>query len=197
MKEIRETLLLLLGFMPWILFLFISGHSLSSLERSIIICFAAAIVFGFNDIRKGFILQWGTLLFFGFCFISLNLLKIVWVAIYMNILANGTLALIMWSSLLLGKPFVLQYARKDLPKERWNDPKIIRTCRLMTIIWGILMLLACAVSVFKITHQGLYPESIYFDASLSIITGGIAFTIIYKHYKRRQRERNSFAVADL
>ena len=59
------------------------------------------------------------------------------------------------------------------------------------------MLLACAVSVFKITHQNLYPESIYFDASLSIITGGIAFTIIYKHYKRKQSERNSFAVADL
>jgi hypothetical protein len=197
MKEIKETLLLLLGFMPWILFLFISGHSLASLERSIIICLIAAIVFGFNDIRKGFILQWGTLLFFGFCFISLNLLKIVWIAIYMNILANGTLALIMWSSLLLGKPFVLQYARKNLPKERWNDPRIIRTCRFMTIVWGILMLLACAVSVLKITHQGLYPESMYFDASLSIITGGIAFTIIYKHYKRKQRERNSFAVADL
>jgi len=196
MKEIKETLLLLLGFLPWILFLFLSGHSLASLERAIIICLIATLVFGFNNIRKGFILQWGTLLFFVFCFVSLNLLRIVWVALYMNILANGTLASIMWSSVLAGKPFTLQYAREHLPKEKWNDPKLIRSCQFITIIWGILMLLACAVSVLKITHQGLYPERVYFDISLSIIIGGIMFTVIYKHNKRKQRERDSLTAID-
>ena len=184
-------MLFLLGFMPWILFLFLAGHSLAGLERSVIICLLASVVCGFNGLRKGFILQLGTLVFFAFCFISLNLLKIVWVAMYMNILANGTLAIIMWGSVLSGKPFALQYARENLSKEKWNDPKLIKTCRFITIIWGILMLLALAVSVFKTTHQGLYPEWLYFDTSLSIIISGLTFTIIYKHYKRaRTKAKN-------
>lgn len=192
MKEIKETLLLLLGFMPWILFLFLAGHSLASLEKAIIICLLASIFLGFNELRKGFMLQWGTFLFFTFCFLSLNLLKITWVATRMSMLANGTLASIMWISVLLGRPFALQYARKNLPKERWNDPELFRSCQFITMIWGALMLLAVAISLFKKTHPGFYPEWVYFDVSISIIVSGITFTIIYKHYKRKRSDVPSF-----
>lgn len=188
MKEIKETLLLLLGFMPWILLLFLAGHSLASLEKAIIICLLASIFLGFNELRKGFMLQWGTFLFFTFCFISLNLLKITWVATRMSVLANGMLASIMWISVLLGRPFALQYARKDLPKERWNDPSLIKSCQFITVIWGALMLLAVAISLLKKTHPGFYPEWVYFDASILIIVSGITFTIIYKHYKRKRSQ---------
>jgi carotenoid cleavage dioxygenase len=193
MKEIKETLLLLLGFMPWILFLFLAGHSLASLEKAIIICFLASILLGFNELRNGFMLQWGTFLFFTFCFVSLNHLKITWVATHMSMLANGTLASIMWISVLLGRPFALQYARKNLPKERWNDQNLFRSCQFITMIWGALMLLAVAISLFKTTHPAFYPQWVYFDASISIIVSGITFTIIYKHYKRKRSNVPSFS----
>jgi hypothetical protein len=192
MKEIKENLLLLLGFMPWILFLFLAGHSVASLEKAIIICLLASIFLGFNELRKGFMLQWGTLLFFTFCFVSLNILKITWVATHMSLLANGTLASIMWISVFLGRPFALQYARNNLPKERWNDPNLIRSCQFITMIWGALMLLAVAISLFKKAHPGFYPEWVYFDASISIIGSGITFTIIYKHYKSKRSEVTIF-----
>lgn len=191
MKEVKENLSLLLGFAPWLLFLFLSGHSLAGLERAVVVCLLAALLLGAGSLRKGFILQWGTLIFFAFCFGTINLMKIMWVAINMNILANGTLALIMWVSVLAGRPFALQYARENLPRERWNDPAIFRSCRCITMIWGGLMLISVAVSLFKAAHPDLYPDWVYFDSSLSIIIGGIAFTVVYKHYKRRQRELES------
>ncbi len=192
MKEAKENLLLLLGFVPWMLFMFLSGHSLASLERAVVVCLLATLLCGTGSLRKGFILQWGSLIFFAFCFVSINLMRITWVAENMNILANGTLALIMWMSVLSGKPFALQYARENLPRERWNDPKLIRSCRCITMVWGGLMFLSVAVSLFKAAHQDLFPEWVYFDSSLLIIIGGIAFTIIYKHYKRKQRELESY-----
>lgn len=189
MKEgIRETIKFIFGFMPWIVFLFISGHSLSSLERSLLICLAVCLVFGFQDLLRGFLLQWGTLLFFVSSTILVNGFKIVWIAVYMGIIANAYLAFIMWTTIFIGKPFTLQYARAGLPKELWYDENIIRGCRFIAIVWGVLMLVATGVSLFKYTHPGLLPEWIYFDISIGLIIFGIAFTSIYKQMKKEQRK---------
>ena len=187
-EEIRETTKFIFGFMPWIVFLFISGHSFSSLERSILISLAVCLVFGFRDIRRGFLLQWGTLLFFVASTILVNFLKIVWIAVHMGILANAYLAFIMWATIFIGKPFTLQYARLGLPKELWDDENVIRGCRFIATVWGFLMLTGTGVSLFKNTYQGLLPEWVYFDISVGLIVFGIAFTSVYKQVKKKQRE---------
>jgi hypothetical protein len=186
-EEIKEAIKFTFGFMPWIVFLFISGHSFSSLERSLLISLAVCAVFGFQDLRRGFLLQWGTLLFFVASTVLVNGLKIVWIAVHMGILANAYLAFIMWTTIFIGKPFPLQYARVGLPKELWYEENVIRGCRFIALVWGVLMLMATGVSLVKYTHHGLLPEWIYFDISVGIIMFGIAFTSIYKHMKKKQR----------
>ncbi|NQU95065.1 MAG: hypothetical protein HQ549_02365 [Candidatus Omnitrophica bacterium] len=187
MKEFKEIIKFLSGFMPWILFLFLSGHTLASLEKSIIICLLASLIFGFRELRKGFILQWGTLLFFAGCAITLNLMNVIFVAKNMGIISNGFLASLIWVTILIGKPFTLQYARADLPKERWDDPKVMRSCRFIAIIWALLLTFSTSISYFKALNPTLYPDWIYFDISIGIILGGIIFTSLYKKYKRSQR----------
>ena len=122
MRDLRDLCVLLLGFMPWLLFLLISGHTLASLERAVVICLAASLTFGFVELRRGYILQWGTLIFFLACLVMVNLLNVVWGATHMDLLANSALALVMWLTLAVGRPFALQYARSELPKERWDAP---------------------------------------------------------------------------
>lgn len=187
-EEIKETIQFILGFMPWILFLFISGHSFTSLERALLICLAVCLVLGFKDLRRGFLLQWGTLLFFVTATILINGFKIVWLAVHMGILVNAYLAFIMWTTIFVGKPFTLQYARVGLPKELWYDENVIRGCRFIAIIWGVLMSMATGVSLFKYTHHGLLPEWIYFYISVGFIVFGIAFTSTYKQVKKKQRK---------
>jgi hypothetical protein len=192
MKEvIRETIKFIFGFMPWIVFLFISGHSFSSLEHSLLICLAVCLVFGFQDLRRGLLLQWGTLLFFVSSTILVNGFKIVWIAVHMGIIANAYLAFIMWTTIFIGKPFTLQYARVGLPEELWYDENIIRGCRFIAIVWGVLMLTTTGVSLFKYTLPGLLPEWIYFDISIGLIIFGIAFTSIYKQIKKEQRRASA------
>jgi hypothetical protein len=175
--------------MPWILFLITSGHSFSSLERSLLISLAACLVFGFHDLRRGFLLQWTTLLlFFVASIILINGFEITWLAIHMGILANAYLAFIMWTIIFIGNPFTLQYARAGLPEELWYDVNVIRECRFIAIVWGILMLIAAGVQLFKYAYPGSIPEWIYFDISIGLIICGLAFTIIYKNIKKNQRE---------
>ena len=187
LPDLKELGGLVLGFMPWILFLFLSGTTLASLEKATIISLLACLILGFSELKRGFILQWGTLLFFSMCVITVNLFHVIWVAMHMDLLSNSALAFVMWLTLLLGKPFVLQYARRDLPKERWNDPQLIQGCRLMTIVWASLMSLSVVVSIVRRSSLFDFPGWVYFGLSLIIIIAGLTYTTVFKRQKRLKR----------
>jgi len=187
MKELKELFKFLLGFMPWLLFLFLSGPTLLSLERSIMVCLLASVIFNFGELRRGFILQWGTLLFFIACVITVNFSHSMFVAKNMGIISNGFLASLIWGTIFIGKPFTLQYARADLPAERWGDPALIHSCRFIAIVWALLLTLSALIAYFKVLNPARYPDWIYFAISMGVMLGGTVFTSVYKKYKRNQR----------
>ncbi|NLF39905.1 hypothetical protein GX586_10690 [bacterium] len=189
MRDLKGLGVLLLGFFPWILFLGLSGKTLASLERATVTGLAASLLLGLRELKRGYILQWGTLIFFAACVVSVNLLKIIWVARNMDLLANGALALTMWVTVIAGMPFALQYARNDVPKDYWQNPAFIRGCYQITIVWAGLMTLATAVSVLRRTPLLHLPDSAYFVISVCIIVAGLAYTTMFRRRKRLQRER--------
>ncbi len=186
MKELKELVKFLLGFTPWLLFLFLSGSTLASLERSIIVSLLASVIFNFGELRKGFILQWGTLLFFSVCAIAVNFSHSMFVAKNMGIISNGFLAGVIWGTIFIGKPFTLQYAMADLPKERWCDPALIQSCRFIAIIWAVLLTLSALIAYFRVLNPTLCPDWVYFVISMGVMLGGTIFTSLYKKYKRSQ-----------
>ena len=187
MKDFIEILKFLLGFASWIVFLFLSGNTFTSLERALVISFVISLIFGYRQLRSGFILQWGSVIFFAWCIVMVNYLQSVTIAKNMGIIDNGFLASIIWLTILVGKPFTLQYAREDLPKERWNDPGLVQSCRFMAIVWGLLMVFSTSVSCFKVMRPGAYSEIVYSSISIGTIMGGTLFTQFYKKYKRSSR----------
>ncbi len=182
----KELIKFLLGFMPWLLLLFLSGHTLVSLERSILISLVASVLFSFKELRKGFILQWGTLFFFFACTLTVNFLH--WMSVVKNIavISNGFFACLIWGTILIGKPFTLQYAKADLPKERWDDPELIRSCRFIAVVWALLLTFSALIAYFRILNSTLLPDWVYFDITIGIILGGTVFSSLYKKYKRSQ-----------
>ena len=189
MHEVKDIARLLLGFAPWLLFLFLSGRTMESLELAIWLSLAASLTFGLGELRSRFILAWGTFVFFVACAVLVCGFRLTWVAVYMDVLANLTLAGIVWLTLLLGRPFALQYARRGLPRERWNDPELIRSCRFITLVWAVLMSLAAGVSLYKHSPAPQASQPAYFAISLLLIISGVAFTTAYKRHKRLARER--------
>jgi len=188
--DLKELGGLILGFLPWLLFLFLAGKTIASLEKAILLSLCTCLIFGFRELRLGFILTWGTLIFFSFCAITINFFHLMWVAMYMDLLSNSALAFVMWLTLLMGEPFVLQYARRDLPEERWKDPAFIQGCRQMTIVWAALMTLSVALSILRRTTLLSWPGWVYFGLSLVIIISGLAYTTVFKRGKRLKRLRD-------
>jgi hypothetical protein len=187
-SELLDTAKFLLGFLPWILFLLLPTDGWDQLRGVVVICLAASVIFGWKELRKGFILQWASLLFFLFCAISFYGFSWVWLAQHMGVIANSFLVGVIWLTVLIGKPFTLQYARVDLPQEQWHDEGLIRSCRFIAIFWGTLLSFTTAFSIFRAFYPTALPDSFYFYLSLSGIIIGSFYTTFYKRKQRKQRE---------
>ncbi len=186
--ELLDIVKFVVGFLPWILFLLLPTGGWDPLRRAVAICLVVSVVVAWNALRRGFILQWATLLFFLFCAVSLYGFKWIWLAKHLAIIANGFLTGTIWFTVLIGRPFTLQYARADLPQERWYDEDLIHGCRFIAVFWGILLLVPTAFNVFRLCCPAALPGRVYFYVSLFCIIIGITYTALYKRMKRKQRE---------
>ena len=181
----KEIFAILLGFLPWIVFGVISGPSLFRLNAAIIVAMALVPVLGYKQLAKGFILTWGSLLFFGVNLVLVVLLRNLWVIKNLDVLAHGTLTAIAWMSIFIGKPFVLQYARETVPPERQASPVFYRTCRTLTAIWGVIFLLTTAMSAAQTC--GWWAGGLgYRVVSLGLIGSGLWLNHWYPQYVHRR-----------
>ncbi|MGW7487474.1 hypothetical protein [Streptomyces sp. NPDC054786] len=55
---------------------------------------------------------------------------------YSGEVSNIALLVISLGSMAIGVPFTLQYAREQVPREFWSDPRFLRTNYYITGVWG-------------------------------------------------------------
>lgn len=178
---VKEILSILFGFLPWIAFGAISGPSAGRLNTAIVVALLLVVLTGFRQLWKGFILTWGSLLFFACGLIIVVIWKNPWVIGHLDILAHATLALIAWISIAVRKPFVLQYARETVPAERQAAPLFYMICRNLSIMWGVVFLLNTLMSIAK--SSGCFPAGAGLQvASYSLIGLGFFLNHWYPKY---------------
>lgn len=174
----------LLGFLPWILFYLLPLHSIKELKLGITICLFLTIIVTYKDLQRKFILPWVTLIFFALVFIFVVVLDVKFLTLYMGILVNVALTGLALGSLAVGKPFTIQYARLEVPKEKWSHPVFIFINQVLTFVWGISFLFNLGVNVVN----RLYPMS-NFVLSLFLHTstlGALIFTMWFPQWYRKK-----------
>jgi hypothetical protein len=186
-EDMKDLLTILLGFLPWILFGILAGPPLIRLEIAMAVALLASLALGYKQLRKGFFLAWGSLLFFSLSLMSVVFLKNLWVMEHMDLLARGTLAAIAWGSINAGQPFALQYARESVPEAYWRTPEFIRSGYVISIVWGIIFLIALAASLFR-PYLDQMASWLYHLLATGTMFLGIIFTQWYVHRVRRARQ---------
>lgn len=183
----RDLLKILVGFLPWILFGIIAGPSLTGLEIALAVSLTAGIALGFKQLRKGYFLTWGSLLFFSLSLILVAFLKNLWVIEHMDLLARATLAAIAWASIIAGRPFTLQYARESVPEAYWRTPEFIHTGYFTSIVWGIIFLIALGASLCR-PYLDQMASWLYHLLATGTMFLGIVFTQWYVQRVRKARQ---------
>ena len=169
---------LIIAFLPWILFGLLS-HPYP--KAALIVAMAATSIQVIAHIRRPKILEVVSFAFFVFSLMALFVWHWSRFGHHLGLIVHLLLATIAWGSLFAGIPFTLQYAREEVPSERWRDPLFIRTNQWITIVWGTDFLLQAVVLEWQAAAGGTLPGAI----GITMTACSLLFTMWYPMRTRR------------
>ncbi|MBN1527354.1 MAG: hypothetical protein JW919_07220 [Candidatus Omnitrophica bacterium] len=127
---------ILIGFAPWIIFAILAGHGRMLEAASIAAIASLASMIG--DIRKKRsikVLQAGTLVFFSALTLAAFFADRAWLGRWTQLMSSSALAAITLVSIIMRRPFTIQYARESVPKEYWDTPEFFHANLVITWVW--------------------------------------------------------------
>ncbi len=183
----------LVGLSPWILYALVEGKNRLELSAALALGLAVLILC-VNWIRGGTpkMLEYSDVVYFAVLAVVIAFASAgtrTWLELWGGEVANAALLAIALGSVLIRKPFTLQYAREDTPKEFWHTPEFLHVNYLISWVW---------VAAFAIeAASGLYGDAVMKNSN-DIWTGWIIqtlpliiaaqFTIWYPNRLRAVRE---------
>ncbi len=174
----------ILGFIPWIIYLVIA--SIPSIHHHIAILAAVvACLFEFNDLKKGFILPWCTLILFCLLFFLDYFFTGSFIFSQTSLIVNGSLAGVAWGSLAFHKPFTLQYAREQVPKGLWETRGFYRSNAIITAVWAGSFTICGLFNIIHIYFK--MNELVYQIATYAPTIIAVWFTMKFPDWYRQRK----------
>ena len=173
----------ILGFLPWIIYSVLANRGESGILHGAIIALVLTFILGRENLRKGFILDWCTVVFFAFVLVVGVYLRHPFITQHPGLFADGALAVIAIGSLLVGIPFTIQYAREQITQEHWNSPIFIRVNQILTLTWGIAFALSALIS-------WLLPLNVSTILHIVLVAIAILMTIRFPAWYRNRALKN-------
>lgn len=180
----KQFFSLIFSFAPWLAFLFLSGHTLTSLRISIAVAAVITVVMALTGLHRGAVLYSGYL-FFGFALIFIVWQENMWVIQRLGIIANGTLYATTLLTMILGKPFTADYAKAEVPQEFWESAGFIRSCYTTTTVWSAVFLLNLLAAIVSYYDKELVRSHVEIF-NYSVLLSGVIYTCVYTRLKRRR-----------
>lgn len=176
---------ILMGFAPWILFWVVAGKD--NFFLAVTVSLACAIILNLNRFKRGvyMILDIGTIIFFAAITLAGFFLEPEFIEKWLNVVSNSALLAIGLFSILVGKPFTIQYAKQKVPENLWSTPGFLHVNRVVT--WGWTACFACKVVSSLITLTLPQHEAV-FDWVIPMVAfvGAIKLTSWYPdHYRNK------------
>lgn len=70
---------------------------------------------------------------------------------YASVVIWSMFSVMTWASILIGRPFTLQFARESAPREHWESPEFLRTNLIISAFWGMAFLLNLVLVIIALT----------------------------------------------
>jgi hypothetical protein len=136
--------------------------------------------------RRVKVLEIGTFLLFGGLALFAWLPGTVqWSIAAVRLRVDAGLLLIVLASILIGRPFTLQYAREQVSVELWSSPLFVRTNYVITGAWAAAFAVM-VVADLALTYLPDLPRQISIIATVAAIVGAVKFTGWYPQRHERR-----------
>jgi len=185
----------LVSFAPWIAYWILAGNV--DLRVALLVASAIAALNTLHAMRGGSapkVLDVGSAVAFALLFVTAFVADQALLQRWMQPLANGALCVIALLSVLVGRPFVLQYAKEEAPPEIWHEPLFLRTVNVITWVWiaaFAVMTASSALPPLLDTRSSLQDEThvlstlFYWVVPAVALAGAMLFTRWYPERVQR------------
>ena len=157
--EKSSRLTLLATFLVWTAFGFLKGFGLW--EYGVAFGVAASLcLVGLLIIRKVTVkvMDWTMLSYFVFAGCATFIVYSTRFPAYSQVVVWLFYTAAAWGSIVIGRPFSIQYARESAPPEVWENPAFWRANLLISVVWGLAFLtdLALLIVALNPRHNSLW-----------------------------------------
>jgi hypothetical protein len=161
----------LVGLSPWILYSLVEGENRLELSAALALGLAVAIL-AVNWIKGSSpkMLEYSDVVYFAGLAVVVALSDAAthrWLELWGGEVANVALLVIALGSVVVRRPFTLQYAREDTPREYWDQPEFLRVNYLISWVWIVAFAIEAA--------SGFFGDAVLHDSN-NIWTGWIVQT---------------------
>ena len=168
---------ILLAFAPFIAFAIIDRFvgSMPGLIVGAIVSAALLVRDLATPGRTPKLLEIGTVLLFCGLAIYAAIEGATWSVIAARLCVDTGLFAIVIVSMLVGRPFTLQYAREQVAPEFWNSPTFVRTNYVITSAWAAAFAVMIAAELALLYVPG-FPQRVGIIIIALAIVGAVKFT---------------------
>jgi len=141
--------------------------------------FGLTTCMNFKDILNGFVLPICSLIgFFTYIVIS------IWIPNFRHhpwMVSSALTCLASFASLIRKEPFTIQYARRSVPKEKWNHPVFYRVNWILSSVWTAYFLALFTENIVSIRLHKSFAGIL-----TPLLATAIIFTMKYPTYYRKR-----------
>lgn len=165
----------LLAFAPFLTFVVV--ERLIGVQPGLIAAAVVAVIVLLRDLSRKTVkvLDVGTALLFAGLALYTHFASPDWSVIAVRLRVDLGLFLIVLVSILLRRPFTLQYAREQVPREFWNSPEFVRTNYVITGVWAAAFAVMVLAEAAILYLPGM-PKSLGVLVTVLAIVGAMKFT---------------------
>ncbi|GJG89523.1 hypothetical protein tb265_47040 [Gemmatimonadetes bacterium T265] len=175
----------LLAFAPFLVFVVL--ERVAGVEPGLLGAAATALGFLLRDLllRKQTpkVLEVGTVVLFGGLACYGALAGADWSTAGVRLAVDAGLLAIVLVSLVIRRPFTLQYARESVPRAVWDEPGFVRTNTTITAAWALAFAAMVAVDFAWLVRPDL-PPRVVVVVTLVALVGAARFTGWYPERAR-------------
>ena len=191
-KKYSGKLIALLAFLPWLVYIFASGanHWGIATAGGAITCVIYLVMLRRQTTIK--LMDWTTLAFFVIASILMIGLHSTILPIYQVMIIWSFYAVAAWTSIAVGKPFTVAYAREEQPPEVWDLPIFHRLNWILTLFWCGLFSVNVGFGLIAALAGGNLGKLVGFLIPAGLLIYGMVFS---KRFPMRYVARVNAAAA--
>ena len=171
---------ILVAFAPFIIFVILERTAgvTAGLISAAIVSIILLVRDSINRNKSVKVLEIGTAALFGALAIYAIAAKPSWSIPAVRLRVDGGLLLVVLVSIMIRRPFTLQYAREQAPRDGWDTPEFIHVNYVITAVWGLAFAVMVAADLVMAYLPNL-PPSVGIGATLLAIIGAVRFSSWY------------------